>query len=346
MWVDTSIALILMSALTLYALLGGADYGGGVWDLLSIGRHKEAQRKLIAEAIGPVWEANHVWLVLVVVILFTAFPSAFSRLTVALHVPLVLMLIGIVLRGCAFTFRTYHSGSDRFQKHWGRVFAMASIATPIFLGTVIGAVFSGQAHTEDGLPVYGFIGSWLSPFPLAVGAFALALFSWLAATYLILEAKESAISEMFRNKALWSGGVSIVTGITVLGLGLQHNVKLGGQYAHWGWIYISASAVLTVTCFWSLVRRKFGLARFLVSSQVVLVLWGWAASQFPFLIVPDLTIYAAAAPKGTTVPLLITLIIGGTLLCPSVYYLFIVFKGGLRGPGGRTNKRASLLTES
>ncbi|GAC1693852.1 MAG: cytochrome d ubiquinol oxidase subunit II [Terriglobales bacterium] len=344
MWIEISIAFILMSALTLYALYGGADYGGGVWDLLSLGPHKEDQRNLIAEAIGPVWEANHVWLVLVVVILFTAFPSAFSRLTVALHVPLVLMLIGIVLRGCAFTFRTYHSSSDRFQKHWGRIFAMASIATPVFLGTVIGAIFSGRAEIQNGLPVYGFIGSWLAPFPLAVGAFALALFSWLAATYLIVEADEPPLTEIFRRKALWSGAVAVATGAIVLGLGLQGNVKLGGQFAHWGWIFMAVSALLTASCFGSLTSRKFRLARFLISAQVVFVLWGWAGSQFPFLIMPNLTLYSAAAPRSTMLPLLVALVVGGLLLLPSVYYLFIVFKGRMLGLT-RGKQPAPRLTE-
>ena len=125
-----SLAGIILIALTAYVLMGGADFGGGVWDLLASGSRKARQRDLIAHAIGPVWEANHVWLILAVVLLFTCFPSAFARIAIALHVPLTLMLIGIVLRGSAFVFRSYGGGG-------GRVFAVASLVTPVLLGVAV-----------------------------------------------------------------------------------------------------------------------------------------------------------------------------------------------------------------
>src|SRR5439155_2863496 len=134
-------------ALNAYAVLGGADFGGGVWDLLAFGPRKERQRELIAEAIGPVWEANHVWLILAIVLLFTCFPPAFARLGTLLHIPLSLVLIGIVLRGSAFTFWRYGgsggSHADLAQRRWGVVFAVASLITPLLLGTTAGAIASG-----------------------------------------------------------------------------------------------------------------------------------------------------------------------------------------------------------
>ena len=148
-----AVAGIILIALTAYVLLGGADFGGGIWDLLADGPRKTRQRELIAHAIGPVWEANHVWLILAIVLLFTCFPRAFSRIAIALHVPLTLMLIGIVLRGSAFVFRQY-GGLTR----WGTVFAVSSAATPFFLGVTLGAMTAGQA--------------WWEPFPIAVGALA------------------------------------------------------------------------------------------------------------------------------------------------------------------------------
>src|SRR5512145_994232 len=146
--IDVLLAGAMMVSLTFYALLGGADFGGGVWDMFASGSRKRAQRELIAEAIGPVWEANHVWLILVVVLLFTAFPPAFAAMATALHIPLTLMLIGVVLRGSAFTFRSYDRRTDDVQRRWGRVFSMTSLITPILLGVTVGSVSSGRIRSE------------------------------------------------------------------------------------------------------------------------------------------------------------------------------------------------------
>src|SRR5215203_2683166 len=156
----------ILVSLTFYALMGGADYGGGVWDLLARGPRAGRQRALIAEAIGPVWEANHVWLILVIVMLFTAFPLAFATVSTALHVPLTVMLIGIVLRGTAFTFRSYDSKRDHVQRRWSIVFSVASLVTPVVLGMTVGAIASGTIRVENGLVTSGFFASWLAPFPL------------------------------------------------------------------------------------------------------------------------------------------------------------------------------------
>jgi len=135
-----AIALAIMVSLNAYVLLAGADFGGGVWDLLATGPRRERQRQLIASAMGPVWEANHVWLILVVVLLFTCFPPVFSRLAILLHIPLSLMLVGIVLRGSAFTFRSYDSRADLAQRRWGRVFSISSLVTPLLLGVMVGTI--------------------------------------------------------------------------------------------------------------------------------------------------------------------------------------------------------------
>src|SRR5438105_11999898 len=163
------LAGIILVALTAYVLFGGADFGGGVWSLLATGPRKAQQRDVIAHAIAPVWEANHVWLILAIVLLFTCFPRAFATIAVGLHVPLTLMLIGIVLRGSAFVFQSYGGGG-------GRVFATASLVTPVLLGMCVGAVASGTVWwgVRDGSFVTSFIGSWLTPFAFAVGVFTLA----------------------------------------------------------------------------------------------------------------------------------------------------------------------------
>ena len=128
------VAGVVMVAMVAYIVTGGADFGGGVWDLFAGGPTAARQRDVIAHALGPIWEANHVWLVLVVVLLFVCFPLAFAAIATALHVPLALMLVGIVLRGSAFTFRTYDRDDAHSRRLWGRTFAIASVITPVMLG--------------------------------------------------------------------------------------------------------------------------------------------------------------------------------------------------------------------
>src|SRR5829696_10065913 len=139
------------------------------------------------------------------VILFTAFPPAFAAIATALHIPITLLLIGIVLRGTAFTFRTYDVQRDDVQRRWSLVFSIASIITPILLGTILGAIASGTIRVENGMVTSGFFRSWLAPFPFAVGFFALTLFAFLAAVYLTLETKDRDLQEDFRRRALVSG---------------------------------------------------------------------------------------------------------------------------------------------
>lgn len=198
------VAAVTLASLTIYVLGGGADFGGGVWDLFARGPRARQQRDTIADAIGPIWEANHVWLILVVVLLFFAFPMAFAAIATALHVPLTLMLIGIVLRGSAFTFRTYDDRSDRAQRRWGRTFAMASVVTPVMLGVCVGAIASGEIRVEpeSGRVATDFISAWLRPFPFAIGFFTLALFAFLAAVYLTLETRDPELRDDFRRRAL------------------------------------------------------------------------------------------------------------------------------------------------
>jgi len=177
------IALVISGALLLYVLSGGADFGGGIWDLAARGPRAAAQRRLVERAIAPVWEANHVWLIVAVVLLFSAFPPAFAALANRLHVPLTALLLGIVLRGSALVFRQY--GGPEAAHRWQRVFAISSAATPFFLGAVLGAVTSGAASEADRL-------AWLAPLPLAAGAAAAISCAYLAAVYLTVEAEAQA----------------------------------------------------------------------------------------------------------------------------------------------------------
>jgi cytochrome d ubiquinol oxidase subunit II len=320
----------MVVSLTFYALLGGADYGGGLWDLFALGARAPAQRQLIAAAIGPVWEANHVWLILVVVILFTAFPVAFSVIATALHIPLTLLLIGIVLRGSAFTFRSYDVERDDVQRRWGYIFSVASIATPVLLGITVGSLSSGAIRVENGIVVSGFVGPWLALFPFAVGFFALALFAFLAAVYLTLETDEAELREDFRRRALVSGVAVGLLALTVFLLSERSapKVRAGLSESIWAVPLHLLTAVCAVGAFWTLWRRSYKWARLFAALQVSLILWGWALAQFPDIVVPDITIMSAAAPRATLRLMLAALAVGALLLFPSFYYLFRVFKGG------------------
>jgi len=309
-----TLAGVILAALTAYVLLGGADFGGGVWDLLASGPRKARQRDLIAHAIGPVWEANHVWLILAIVLLFTCFPRAFATMAVGLHVPLTLMLIGIVLRGSAFVFQSYGGGG-------GRVFATASLVTPVLLGICVGAVASGTVWfgVRDGTFVTSFIRSWFTPFGFAVGIFTLACFAFLAAVYLTLEAKDTELQEDFRLRAIAAGAA--VFAMAVLGLAVFPQAPPVDE----GVVALTGAAALAA--FWSLWRRRYKRARIAAAAQVTLIVWGWGIAQYPSLLPPDLTIAGAAAPRVTLELALIAVVAGAIVLFPSLYYLMRVFKG-------------------
>jgi len=313
----------MLAALVLYGLLGGADFGGGIWDLLASGPRRGEQRALVERAIGPVWEANHVWLVLVVVLLFTGFPRAFSAACIALFAPLTLLLVGIVLRGAAFTFRAYDQPEDRVQARWGLAFSASSVVAPLLLGVVVGAVASGGAAAPAPDPL-----AWLTPFTAAVGAFAAALFAFLAATYLAVEA-EGPLREDFRRRALGAGlavfGCALAVGILSRRAAPAVFAGLTGR-AFTLPLHL-ATGVAAITALAALFRRRVRLARAGAAVQVALIVLGWGASQYPYVLAPDLTLEAAAAPRATLVPLLWALAAGAVLLFPALALLFRVFKG-------------------
>lgn len=324
---DVLVAAIMAGALVIYAVLGGADYGGGVWDLLASGPRAADQRQLIADAIAPVWEANHVWLILVLVLLFTAFPPAFAAIGTSLQIPLTLMLIGVVLRGTAFTFRHYDDRHDRVQLRWGLVFSIASGITPILLGMVVGAVVSGNVRAPSAGGDY--VTPWLAPFPVAVGVLALALFAFVAAVFLTVETHEPQLADDFRLRAILAGvGVLVAAGVTLLlarrGAPMIWDHLLRG---HWAIPLQLATAATACGAFAALWLRRFHLARVLAVAQVVFILGGWATAQYPWLVVPEHTISSAAAPDSVLRPLLVTLGVGALVLLPSLYYLLRVFKG-------------------
>ncbi len=317
----------ILASLILYTLLGGADFGGGVWDLLGSGPRAQAQKRLVAHAIGPVWETNHIWVIIAVVILFTAYPRAFALISVSLFVPITLMLIGIVLRGGAFAFHAYHIHEDEGRGRWGRLFSAASLLTPVLLGAIIGAISSGGIPSQSPVAV-GSSRVWLAPFPLSVGILTLALYSHLAAVYLIFETSDPDLREDFRMRSLGSSVVVAVLLVLVplLAKGGAPDFYLSLMGSEWssGLVFFTASAALGAHV--ALLLRSYPLARLCAAAQAVLVLTGWGAAQYPFIVRPDLTIPATASPIATLRLILFALGAGALFLFPAIFVLFRIFK--------------------
>jgi cytochrome d ubiquinol oxidase subunit II len=344
------IAGIIVLALNAYMVLGGADFGGGVWDLLASGPRKDAQRKLIADSIAPIWEANHVWLIIVVVMLFTAFPPAFSTLGIVLHIPLSLVLIGIVLRGSAFVFRSYGSRTRQRRVVWGRVFSIASMVAPLLLGAVIGAIASGgvgEASRQIGLRSFAeiFVRPWTSRFAVSIGLFALVVFAFLAAVYATVAAESEELRDDFRKRALITAVVLFAIALLTLVVTVHEGVASNVLARDWAIPLQVATAIAAVGAIVALWTRRFALARIAAVAQVSCILWGWAFAQFPYVIPTPysndpnlkpragmwlgLTIRDAAAPRATLDLLLIALIVGAIILVPSLFYLYRTFSSQL-----------------
>jgi cytochrome bd ubiquinol oxidase subunit II len=331
---DVALAAAIFVALCLYFLFAGADFGGGVWDLLASGPRAARQRGAVAHAIGPIWEANHVWLILVVVLLFSGFPRAFAVISVALHVPLTLFLVGVVLRGAAFTFRGFDATAEEGQRRWGRLFSIASTVSPLLLGMMVGALASGRIRVARGLVTSGFFAPWLTPFSFALGVFALALCAFLAATYLTVELEDAEpdLAEEFRDRAIAAAvvvGVAALAALVLSGAGAPR-VREMLAARPWSWPFHVATGVAAVLALSGLWRRRYRAARGAAVAQTVLILAGWAASQYPFLVVPDVTLASAAANPQTRALLLAALGVGAPVLAPSLFILFRVFKAARR----------------
>lgn len=328
------VAGLLVVALNAYVLTGGADFGGGVWDLFARGPRRDAQRAQIAASLAPIWEANHVWLIVVIVVLFTGFPSAFSTLGIVLHIPLTLLLVGIVLRGSAFVFRSYGSATTAQRQGWGLTFAIASTITPLVLGMVVGALATGDvgraaARVADPSASFAdvYLAPWLGAFPIAVGVFALALFSMLAAVYLAYGASDEAIRDDFRLRALMTAVVVAVLAAITFGVGLVEapRIATGVAGSPWSIALVVATMLAAAETILALVRRNYRIARVAAGAQVSLILWGWILAQYPYVVPESLTIRGAAAGRETLVLLVVGLVVGMAILVPALAYLFGLF---------------------
>ncbi len=296
--------------------------------MFATGPRRDEQRRAIAAAMGPVWEANHVWLIFVIVILFTAFPTAYAALSVALFLPFHFVLLGIVLRGAAFVFRAYarRAGAEvsPAERSWGVVFGAASTVTPLLLGLSLGAVSTGQIRVQAG--AVSASGVWTAPLAVVMGVLALTLCAYLAAVYLVNETA-GALQEDFRRRALLAGTATVILSafaIPILRAGAPHLWK--GLFEGRALPVLLAGIAAALLAGWWLRRRAYRKARAAAVVQIAAQLAGWLLAQYPYIVYPDISLSAAAAPPATLRFFLATLPIGLLILLPSLWLLFRVFK--------------------
>ena len=313
---------VMGAGVVAYAVTGGADYGGGVLHLFL---RSDAHRAIIRKAIAPIWEANHVWLIFVIVLCFSVFPVAFAVLSTALHIPITLSLIGIVLRGSAFIFQSY--GVGRTGVAWRRVFGVSSLATPFCLGLLAAALSSGAIRADHGEVITGFFAGWTSVYAVSTGVFTLALFTLLAATYLTVEA-DAERAETFRRVAMV---LEVVTGAIAGGVFLAaardapllFDRMVGSSWTLPVQSLTAASAFATLIALW---RRRYRWARATAATQAALVILGWGLAMDGAVVLPDVTIHNAGTQHRVVQALLPVVAAGSLLLAPALWYLFRVFK--------------------
>jgi cytochrome bd ubiquinol oxidase subunit II len=310
-----------------YAVLAGADFGGGVWDLLA-GTSEQAmmQRRRISTSIGPVWEANHVWLIFALVVLWTGFPTVFADIASNLYIPLTVVAFGIIVRGSAFAFRKV-AARPAMKWTFGSLFAGASLVTPFFLGMVAGALASGRV--PHGIATADVVNSWTGPTSLIGGALAVGGCAFLAATFLVVDSRRDGqddLAETFRRRALATGIVVAV--LTAIAAPIIHSdaPALADGLAGRALPVMIASAVFSTATLVMLWRRALVAVRVTAALAVLLILWAWAAAQYPYLLPGRVTVAAAAAPHATLVALIVTLAVGSVLLLPSLGLLAWVIR--------------------
>jgi cytochrome d ubiquinol oxidase subunit II len=335
MSVADAVLAAMFVGLTAYALFAGADFGGGFWDLFAGDRRRGAAvRDLIEKSIGPVWEANHVWLIFVLVVLWTGFPPAFAAVASTLYIPLTLGALGIIARGSAFAFR--HSvGSPALQRLFGACFAFSSVATPFFLGTIVGAIASGRV--PPGIARGDVFTSWLNPTSILAGVLAVTTCAYLAAVYLCADAHRHGLADLtegFRRRALLIAaltGVAVAVGVAVLRSDAR---ALFDGLTSRGVPLMVVSALAGAATVALLFTRRYAVSRLAAAVAVTAVVWGWGAGQYPYLLQGSLTVDDAAAGRTTLVAMLWTLVLGSVLLVPALVYLYALFQ---RGPAPRAD---------
>jgi cytochrome d ubiquinol oxidase subunit II len=326
------VALILMVGITAYALFGGADFGAGFWDLVAGGAERGREpRAVITHAIGPVWEANHVWLIFCLVVLWTAFSEAFASITLTLFVPLSIAALGIVFRGSAFAFRKEVTRTSS-QRNFGAAFAISSVIVPFCMGAVAGAIASGRVPSggKAGDPV----SSWINPTSILGGVLAVTVCAYLAAVYMVLDARRvgtPGMVEYFRRRAV---GTAIAAGAIALGgifvLHAEDTYLFHGLTSR-ALPLVILSTLCGLGSLFLLMRANHTGARLLAMGAVATVVLGWGVAQYPYILPTSLKLSAAAAPDATLWSVVIVFVIAAVVILPSLGLLYYLDQRDLLG---------------
>ena len=323
------VAVVLFVGITAYAVFGGADFGAGFWDLVAGGaRRGERPRAMVDHSIGPVYEANHVWLIFCLVVLWTGFSEAFESIMLTLFVPLTLAAFGIVLRGSSFAFRheVFRTASRR---EFGAAFAISSVLVPYCMGAVAGAIASGE------VPAGGVAGdawsSWINPTSILGGVLAVVVCAYLAAVYIVWDAHkidEPAMAEYFRRRAV---GAAIVAGVVAF-VGI-FVLRADARYIFDGLTsralpLVLVSAACGIGSLILLMRANHRGARLLSVGAVATVVWAWGVAQWPYILPETLKVSDAAAPSGTLGALVVATGLIAVIVVPSLALLFYLDQRG------------------
>lgn len=322
----------LWAAILLYLLLGGADFGAGIIELFTSPANRKRTRKTMYRAIGPVWEANHMWLIITIVILFVGFPAIYSTMSVYLHIPLAVMLLGIIARGTAFTFRHYDAVVDEMQGVYNKIFVYSSFITPLFLGIIAGSSVSGQIDTHASTFLSAYIFSWLHWFSIAVGLFTIAICGFLAAVYLIGETDNEADKLRFIRKAIQMNIAAVICGGLVFVAAYAENIPL----INWifgditGRLAIGAATASLVLLWYLLYRGKTYILRILAGFQVTMILLTTTVRHFPNIVILKHGEYLSLMEhrgndKAINV-LALALLLGSIFILPALFYLIYSFQ--------------------
>jgi cytochrome bd ubiquinol oxidase subunit II len=324
-------AAVLWIGATLYAVFGGADFGGGLWDLVAGDAEEgERPRARIQRSLTPVWEANHVWLIFVLVVLWTAFPEAFGAIMSTLYVPLALAAVGIVLRGAGFAFRKSIRRLE-YRRAMGAVFALSSVLTPFFMGTVVGAIAAGNvlAHGDgEAFP------SWIHPLPIMIGGMFVASGAYLAAVFLVGDARrdgDASLERYFARRAIEAAAASGAFAVAGLFALRDEAPYVYDRLLDQGLPLVILSVLCGVGVLVSLLRGWRRPLRPLAVGAVVAVIWGWGVAQFPYLLPTSLKIDQAAAPDPTLGAVLIVFAVAAVVVLPALGLLYRLSQGELLG---------------
>ena len=326
------VIIYLWTSILLYLLLGGADFGAGIIELFTSKANKKQTRKTLYEAIGPIWEANHMWLIIAIVSLFVGFPSIYSTMSVNLHIPLTIMLLGIIARGTAFAFRHYDAVQDDMQEIYNPIFSYSSFITPFFLGIIAGSAVSGHIDPSADNFLDAYILSWLHWFAISVGLFTVAICGFLAAVFLIGEADNDHDRRRFELKAKAFNIAAVVCGVLVFLAAVADGIPL----IEWvfgnvvGIIAISAATLSLILLWYLLYKGKSNILRVLAGFQVTMILLTTTYRHYPNIVILKnggyLSLIERSGHEKTIEALAMALLIGSIFILPALFYLIYSFQ--------------------